>query len=162
VGKMSDSGLAVIPGTMSTGFGPASIGPIVTGDIDGDGELEVFVGGRVIPGRYPEATPSFILRQRGGKLEIDQSLSSALAHVGLVSGAVFSDLDGDGRPELILACEWGPLRVFQYANDHLNEITSQLGLSRYTGLWQGVTTGDLDGDGRMDIIAGNWGLNSSY
>jgi hypothetical protein len=94
---------------------------------------------------------------------------------GLVSGAVFSDLDGDGRPELILACEWGPVRVFKNEAGKLipwdapvtlhsepetrNPVTT---LSRLTGWWNGVTTGDLDGDGRMDIIASNWGLNSGY
>jgi len=65
-------------------------------------------------------------------------------------------------PELILACEWGPIRVFKNQAGHLHEITKELGLDRYTGWWRGVTTGDIDGDGRPDIISGNWGLNSDY
>jgi hypothetical protein len=85
-----------------------------------------------------------------------------LEKVGLVNGAVWSDLDGDGFPELILACEWGPIRVFKNQAGHLHEITQELGLDRYTGWWRGVTTGDINGDGRLDIIAGNWGLNSDY
>ncbi len=83
-------------------------------------------------------------------------------NAGLVSGAVWSDLDGDGFPELILACEWGPLRVFKNEGGRLREITADLGFDKFTGWWAGVTTGDLDGDGAMDIIAGNWGQNSPY
>ena len=140
----------------------ASTGPLAVADIYGDGKLDLFVGGRVIPGRYPEAADSRIYRNVGGQLELDEENSRALEKVGLVNGAVWSDLDGDGYPELILACEWGPIRVFKNERGHLHEITKELGLDRYMGWWHGVTTGDLDGDGRLDIIASNWGLNSDY
>jgi hypothetical protein len=85
-----------------------------------------------------------------------------LKEVGLVSAAVWSDLDQDGFPELILACEWGPIRVFHNAAGTLTEVTAALGLSEHTGSWNGITTGDFDGDGRLDIVASNWGLNSEY
>jgi hypothetical protein len=75
---------------------------------------------------------------------------------------VWSDLDADGFPELILACEWGPIRVFHNDHGRLVEKTRELGLAGYTGWWNGVTTGDIDGDGRLDMIAANWGWNSSY
>jgi len=68
--------------------------------------------GRVIPGRYPEAADSRIYRNVGGQLELDEENSRVLEKVGLVNGAVWSDLDGDGFPELILACRMGPIRVF--------------------------------------------------
>lgn len=159
-----------------------SVGPLALGDLDGDGNLDLFVGGRVKAGRYPEAVNSRIYRGKDGKFVLDEANSKVLEHVGMVSAAVWSDLDGDGFPELILACEWGPIRVFH--NDHGRLSTwdepltassswfpkhdSQLArhppatLNQLTGWWNGVTTGDIDGDGRMDIIASNWGDNSKY
>jgi hypothetical protein len=140
----------------------SSTGPLAVADVYGDGTLALFVGGRVIPGRYPQAADSCIYRNVDGQLQLDADNSAVLRQAGLVTGAVWSDLDGDGFPELVLACEWGPIRVYKNQAGHLSEITGALGLDRYTGLWRGVTTGDIDGDGQMDIIAANWGLNSEY
>jgi hypothetical protein len=136
----------------------STTGPLALADVDNDGYLDLFIGGRVVPGRYSEPATSLLLRNTGGRFVPMQRFEK----LGLVSGAVFSDLDGDGTPELILACEWGPLRVFRYVSGRFDEITGQLGLDRYTGWWNGVTTGDFDGDGKPDIIASNWGLNSHY
>jgi hypothetical protein len=133
-----------------------STGPLALADIDGDGDLDLFVGGRVVPGRYPEAADSLIMRNDGGKLSLVQRLEK----VGMVNGAVWSDLDGDGKPELVLACEWGPVRVYRNEGGSYKEV--KVGLEKYVGWWNGVTTGDFDGDGRMDIVAGNWGLNTRY
>lgn len=138
----------------------SSAGPVAVADVFGTGRLDVFVGGRVIAGRYPEPADSRLYRNVGGQLQLDEDNSRLLQKIGLVNGAVWSDLDGDGFPELILACEWGPIRVFKNQSGHLREITKELGFDRFTGWWRGVTTGDIDGDGRLDIIAGNWGLNS--
>jgi hypothetical protein len=98
------------------GTGPSSVGPLAFGDLAGDGNLALFVGGRVNAGRWPEAASSRLYRNRAGKYELDETNSQVVAQVGMVSGAVWSDLDGDGFPELILACDWGPLRIFH--NDH--------------------------------------------
>ncbi len=150
----------------------SSTGPLALADIDGDGDLDLFVGGRVIAGKYPAPASSAIFRNAGGRWELDAANTKTFAGLGLVSGAVFSDLDGDGWPELVLACEWGPLKISR--NDHgtltswnppvqLETQNSKLEtMSALTGWWNGVATGDFDGDGRMDIVASNWGRNSKY
>ena len=140
----------------------SSTGPLALADFDGSGNWVLFIGGRTIPGRYPEAASSKLFRYRAGQWQLDDRNSRPFERIGMVSGAVFSDLNGDGYPDLVLACEWGPIRVFLNDRGELKDATSELGLASYLGWWNGVTTADLDGDGRLDIVASNWGRNTKY
>lgn len=142
--------------------GLSSFGPMSMADYDGDGDLDLFVGGRTVPGRYPEPASSILYRNTNGEFKIDALNSELFKELGLISGVVFSDIDIDGDADLILAVEWGAVMVFRNNNGNFSNATEELGLSKYPGWWQGVTTGDLNEDGRPEIIATNWGLNSKY
>ncbi len=142
--------------------GLSSSGPAVMADYDGDGDLDLFIGGRTIPGRYPEPASSRMYLNQNEEFIIDEENTSRLKQIGMVSGAVFSDIDEDGDPDLVLAVEWGPITVYRNTDGLYSNATEELGLAQYRGWWNGVTTGDLNEDGKLDIIATNWGLNTKY
>ena len=138
------------------------IGPLSQVDIDNDGDLDIFAGGRVIPGEYPKPASSTLYINKNGEYFPDDKNSKVLSNIGLVSGSVFSDIDNDGDPDLLLALEWGPITILQNENGKLKNITSKLNLDKLNGWWNGIATGDFNEDGLMDIVATNWGLNTKY
>ncbi len=140
----------------------ALVGPLVSLDSDQDGDLDLFVGGRLNPGRYPEPAISRLYTNNSGRFELDLENSRAFVELGMVSGAVASDLDGDGDSDLALAVEWGSVQVWVNDGGRFINRSDALGLSQLKGWWNGVAVGDFDEDGRMDLVATNWGRNTKY
>jgi len=140
----------------------SSLGALSMGDIDSDGDLDLFAGGRTIPGRYPEAASSILFINDENSFRPDIESRDLFEDIGLVTGALFTDIDSDNDPDLLLAMEWGPVTLFENFNGQFKNVTSQYGLDNYVGWWNGVTTGDFNEDGKLDIVATNWGLNTKY
>lgn len=144
---------------------PVSAGAVAAADFDRDGDLDVFVGARVNPGYYPETARSFLLRNEGGRFaDASESVGGDLANVGLVTSALWSDVDGDGWVDLLVATEWGTVRAFRNdAGGSFSDRSQEWGFANAgTGWWSSLAAGDFNGDGRMDYVAGNVGLNTPY
>lgn len=138
-------------------------GSLAKADIDGDGKMDLFVGGRFVPGRWPEFPRSFLLKSKKGKLvDVTKKWIPELSKLGMVTDADFADLDGDGKSDLVVSTEFGSVKVFHNKGKHFVEQTSDYGLADYTGWWSALAIADLNTDGRLDIVAGNVGLNTKY
>jgi hypothetical protein len=139
----------------------------VAGDFDKDGDQDLFVGGRVVPGRFPEAPSSILLRNDSSATEVSFTdvtgdLAHELANAGMVTAAVWRDVDGDGWDDLVCATDWGPVRLYLNKNGRLVERTEAFGLAERLGWWNGIAGDDFDGDGDADFIVTNYGLNTKY
>jgi hypothetical protein len=165
--------ISLVTGTVDDGLirRIGGVGPMALGDVDGDGFPDLMVGGGGLPGRYPESTSTVFFRGGpGGVWDRGVEVDSDRNGMGPLRDGLLTDLDGDGRPEWVAVYEWGPVRVFRWRAGQWQrwdrELRGQAGrlelatLEALTGWWNCVTSGDFDGDGRLDLMVGNLGRNT--
>ncbi|MDX1671661.1 MAG: VCBS repeat-containing protein [Balneolaceae bacterium] len=139
------------------------IGSVVaTTDYDGDGDLDLFVGGRAVARHYGVDPRSYLLENdgMGNFRDVTGQVAPQLSEAGMVTDAAWSDLDGNGSEDLVLLGEWMPVTVFMNRNEQLEPSADDNGLKSTGGWWNRLAMVDLDGDGDDDFIAGNWGRNA--
>ncbi|MCP4847263.1 MAG: RNA-binding protein [Verrucomicrobiaceae bacterium] len=141
----------------------ASGGTVSACDFDADGDLDLFVGGRVVPGKYPLSPKSYLLRNdKGIYKDVTNEIAPGLSEPGMVTGSIWSDADGDGKTDLLLTCDWGPIRYFHNTGGKLQEQTETTGLYDQWGWWNSIAASDVDHDGDIDYAVTNFGLNTKY
>ena len=138
---------------------------VVASDFDQDGDLDLFVGGRIVPGQYPLAPASRLLRNDSDKTKIKftdvtSDLAPGLLETGMITGALWSDADKDGDADLLVTHEWGPVKLFKNTNGKFEE--SPAGISNLLGWWNGIAGCDVDHDGDIDYAISNFGSNTKY
>ena len=147
---------------------PISTSCVTAADFDGDGDMDLFVGGSVIPGQYPKKTSSYLLRNDTEKkdmpkfTDVTSEICPNLHEIGLVTDALWTDFNNDQRIDLILAGEWMPIAFFKNEGGSFADVTASSGIGNKTGWWNSIVGGDFDMDGDIDYIAGNEGLNSFF
>lgn len=145
-----------------------STGCVKSADYDGDGDQDLFIGGRVLPGAYPVPASSYLLEnqlKQTGEIkfiDVTEDIIPWLSNIGLVTDALWTDYDGDGRVDLIISGEWMPVKAFRNVGNGFVDHTELLGLNKHKGWWYSLASGDFDEDGDLDFIAGNLGDNYKY
>jgi hypothetical protein len=146
-----------LPKTVSSGS------CVAASDIDGDGDQDLFVGGRVIPDKYPYPPQSYILiNEKGVFKDKTAEVAPDLAEIGMITSALWNDVDGDQRQDLVLTGEWLPIMIYKNDSGKLSNISEQYITSPNTGWWNRITAYDIDKDGDMDYLGGNVGLNYKF
>ena len=142
---------------------PISGQAVIAGDIDGDQDLDLFVGGRLIPGRYPQAPQSYLLLNEGGRFkDVTKDLAPDLLNTGMVTDALFSDYDGDQDLDLVLVGEWMPITFMENQEGKFSNSTEAAGMNQTNGWWWSIEEGDLNKDGKPDYVVGNLGKNHKF
>ncbi|XOV91387.1 MAG: VCBS repeat-containing protein [Bacteroidota bacterium] len=141
-----------------------STGTLVNIDVNQDGFQDLFVGGRVIPGKYPESPSSYLLINDGTGKFADKTaeLSPDLAKAGMVTDAAVADLNNDGKQELVIVGDWMDIKVYEIANGKLDEVSSEYFDKVYKGMWNVIRIADLNNDGTPDLVVGNIGENLQF
>lgn len=140
-----------------------SSGTVSAVDFDQDGDLDLFVGGRLAPRKYPLPGRSYILRNEGAKFsDVTAEIAPGLQEIGMVTTSAWFDINNDNQHDLIIAGEFMPITIFMQSDGQFNNSTAAFGLSDYTGWWNTLLVDDVNNDGKPDIIAGNLGENTKY
>ncbi|WP_194527622.1 VCBS repeat-containing protein [Zobellia roscoffensis] len=135
---------------------------VVAADFDSDGDLDLFVGGMIVPGSFPNTPNSYLLENENGKfVDVTEKKAKSLQTIGLVSSALWTDYDNDDDLDLMVAGEWMPITLFENNNGILNKVFKN-GLENFNGFWNSLVGKDFDHDGDIDYIAGNHGENTAF